>query len=99
MRKTDLLFFGSSPDTQQGRGSSRVGALSSLVASFAWRATTPNNLYIDFGSRVIAFQMLATDPNVGGVLHLFQISAYAPTSYSHQTHITHLENALALTIA
>ncbi len=43
--------------------------------------------------------MLVTDPNLGNVLRIFQISAYAPTSDSHDADISNFEDALAAAIS
>jgi hypothetical protein len=73
--------------------------LLSPAATLAWRAASPDNIYNDFGSRVIAAKMLVTDSNSGNVLRFFQISAYAPTSDSQEANIIHFEDALAKTIS
>jgi len=45
--------------------------LLSLVATLAWRVASPDNMYNDFGSRVIAAKILVTDPNLGNALQIF----------------------------
>ena len=72
-----FLFIGAAPASQQGRGVRGAGIMLSPLAASALEDT-----HTDFGERVVAVRLLATEAGARTPqrLGLFLISAYAPVS-------------------
>ena len=77
--ESGCCFLGVGPTLQSGRGSAGVALVLSRSATAAWQAAG-TVVHADFGPRVIAAPLLATDPQTRRPLGVYLMSTYAPTS-------------------